>query len=472
MTTKTFRHFRRLSAAWTLAAAALLGAANAEAQEPAAPLAHPATTYSRQTQALVKTFNAAKEVPPIVMMDRDVFELNLALRHIGDFEPPARAMVIADLAREQTGLVIDAKHFEDATYNMTREMPSTWAPFYGPSIDAAGEGFCTVFGQDPDSDGPSQMQELTNLNGVFDPLGARLINPIPRAVINAYTDYHEIGHCFYFTPPPAANADRDAVHFQLHKHEMFGDIFAALLLARDGVTDFAGRYARVRLVASATAGIDEEYHHATWDGLEAAQREIDARGAAGMKAMSLKEIHALSLRLMEENAVDIKTEAVVDAFQRSQYDEAVLKAMVAEDPSLKKAAAYALHLKDRMTEALEKSADLKGLEPAGLTPLELVHYYFTHDDETPEPPDAVSDKDLTLQLRDELLASARAQGAPTTKSLANALDACKETQRHSLDDNDGDTRQLAMRKLRLAEKAFRQALNVIEPAKPAPKPGA
>ena len=471
MTAKTFRQFRRLGTAWALAAAALAGASNVAAQEASAPLVHPQTTYSQHTQALVREFNAAKEAPPIVMMDRDLFALNLALRHIDPYDPPARAKVIAELAKEQTGLSIDPKHFEMATYQMTGEQPSTWAPFYGPSIGAPGEGFCTVFGQDPDADGPSQLRSLTNLNGVFEPLGARLLNPLSRASINGYTDYHEIGHCFYFTPPPAPDAKPDDVHFQLHKHEMFGDIFSSLLMARDGMTDFAGRYARVRLVASALAGIGDEYHHATWDGLEAAQREIDARGPSGMKEMTLKEIHALSLRLMEENAIDMKTMNIVDAFQQSQYDEAALKALVAKDPSLAKSADYALRLKARMTAALEQSADLKGLGPAGLKPPELVHYYKTHDEEAPDAPEIVSYQQLTVQLRDELLAAAQTKGAPTATSLGAAIDARMESLRRTLDDGDDAARHLAMRRLPLLEKAFVQALAMIDPPKPAPKPG-
>ncbi|MEZ0223724.1 MAG: hypothetical protein ACAH83_04160 [Alphaproteobacteria bacterium] len=465
---KTMSPFRRLSLAFALVAGAFFGAQNANAQAP--QLEYPHTAYSERTQELVKEFNAAGGAP-VIMMDRDLLALNLALRHIDDYDPPDRARLIAELAKAQTGLDIDAKRFTDASYNMTKEVGSTWSPGYGPSSDLS-PGFCTVFGQDPDADGPAQQLQLMNMNGLFNPVGARLLNPIPLKVINDYTDYHEFGHCLFYVPPPKADADRDAVVTQRHKQEMFGDIFASLMLARDGVTDFAERYARVRLAASAMAGIDDEYLHATWDGLQAAQRDIDARGVDAMKKLTIMEIRDIALSLIGENALDLQTVRLAAAFQHSQYDEAVLKEKLKANPSLQKSADYALKLKLRMNEAITVTVDMNGLGPDNLSPLERIHYYMTHDVEVPEDNFAMSYKDLALKIRDELLTAAKAGATePTPQSLARALTVRKDALRQTLEGGDEMARKQATRELNFIENAFRQALNFIDPPKPAPKPG-
>lgn len=465
---KAFIPLRRLSAVFAFAAAAFLGAQSMQAQTP--QLEYPHTAYSERTRELVKEFNAAGGAP-VIIMDRDLLALNLALRHIDDFDPPARAKLIAELAKAETGLDIDAKRLEIASYNMTKEVGSTWSPGYGPSSDLS-PGFCTVFGQDPDADGPTQQLELMNMNGLFNPVGKHLLHPISRKVINDYTDYHEFGHCLFYVPPPKPDADRDAVITQRHKQEMFGDIFASLMLARDGVSDFAERYARVRLAASAMAGIDDEYLHATWDGLQAAQREIDARGAGGMKNLTIMQMRDIALRLMGENALDLQTVRVAAAFQHSQYDETALKEKAEADPSLQKAADYALKLKSRMNEAISLTVDMKGLGPANLSPLEHIQYYMTHDIEVPEDKPGISYQELTSKMRDELLAAAKeGQAAPMPQSLVRALTSRKDALRKTFDSGDEPARKQAARELQFIESAFRQALNVIDPPKPALKVG-
>jgi hypothetical protein len=448
-------------------AASMLGGAPAQAQQPES-LVYPKTEYSQRTEALAKEFNAEASKPaPILIMDRDLFAVNLALRHIDPFDPPARAQLIAELAKAQTGLSIDPQRFQMATYQMTDDDPTTWSPGYGPSADLPGPGFCTVFSQDPDTDGPTQQRSLSNLNGIFDPIGRLpLINPLSRALINAYTDYHELGHCFYYDPPPAKGADPDVVNFQRHKHEMFGDVFASLLLARDGVTDFAGRYARVRLIASATAGIDDEYLHATWDGLMAAQREINARGVDGMKRLSVADIRDIALRITQENAIDIGKMRFAAEFQRSGYNETFLQTSVNNNPAMAGAAEYARRLKDEMNDALATSVDLRAASPKNLTPLQLLEHYRAHPVETPDAPDALSYKELTEQVRDELLAISRKNGG----SLAQALDTRKDDLRHTLETGDDAARYDAHRRLACMENAFRQALKTAEGKKSAPKP--
>jgi hypothetical protein len=465
--TKTVNPFRRLSLVFALAAASFLGAHNAQAQAPR--LEYPQTAYSGRTQKIVKEFNAASSAP-LIILDRDLLALNLALRHISDFDPEARSRLIAEMAKAQTGLTIDATRFREASYEMTREVGSTWSPGYGPSADMPGAGFCTVFGQDPDTDGPKQLLSLMNLSDFFGPSTAsRLTAPLSRAVINDYTDYHELGHCFYYVTPPNAGAERDSVLFQRHKQEAFSDIFASLLLARDGVTDFADRYARVRLVASAVAGIDDEYLHATWDGLEAVQREIDARGVEGMKKMPVNDIRDLALRLAEENTLDLKTVRLAAKFQHSQYDEAALENELKKDPALLEAADYARRMKSRMSDALVRDVDLKGLGPGNLSPLQLVNYYMNHDEESAEEPAVMPYDQLTVKLRDELVLAAKTPNGPTVQSLTLALAARKDALRETLDDSDAQKRRIATRALFAIDKAFQQALGVIEGPK-APKP--
>jgi hypothetical protein len=328
-----------------------------------------------------------------------------------------------------------------------------------------GTGFCTVFAEDPDHDGPTQLRDLMNLNGVYDAFGAQpLINPLSLGVLNAYTDYHELGHCLHYVPPFPAGANQDQAHLQRHKGEVFGDIFAALMLARDGVTDFAPRYARVRLVASAMAGIDDEYDHATWDGLEAAQRVIDARGTGGLKKMTITDIAGLARRMTEETAISMKTERFVAAFQASNYDRKTLLTEISKDKELEQSFYYALRLKERMSFALLTSVDLRGLGPAKLAPLDLVQYYRTHQQEEADETTGTKGskwQDIVARLRNELLAEAGSN--PDAASLSKAFTVKKDALRHMLEGGDAAKQSQAAQDLPFMERALRQAVAVITP---------
>src|SRR5690606_7572941 len=84
------------------------------------------------------------------------------------------------------------------------------------------------------------------------------LRTLPPDVMKRYTDYHELGHCmdtYYLDKAgfdPMQNID---LWIEMrHQAEVYGEVFATLMLARDGVNNVAGIRADHRLASIALNG--------------------------------------------------------------------------------------------------------------------------------------------------------------------------------------------------------------------------
>lgn len=447
-------------------------------QQPAPPQLEPQTQLSRRDRELTELFNREARDVHIVMMDRDWFRLNQALAQTAPDDIKTRTKLIADFIESRTGHPVDPARLRDLVDAVTQGGGFTLPQDTGPSEGLGDGGFCTVFGQFPDIDADSYARMLAGMNDRFHPgLAGREMQNIPSLeAFQKWVDYHEAGHCLYEGPHQGDYESFEDYVIHRHKSEMYGDVFAALMLARqDGVTNFAEQAARLRLVADALNGpaaarlvSPGEFRHYTafmytvHDGLRDAQREIDTRGVNGLRHMSMNQIRELANRIVERNALDSKKSVMIRLMQANLYDTAQMDQLRHEDPSYEEAYQYALRLRDDMNRALPQVIDMRGMD-ANRTPLQQVGFDFRALMREPLPPSLaqqIAMEQRTNELRDRMVQMAGGTHA-TPQTLNRAFSQMTDSLRATLHTGNAAERKAAMNDLSLMEDAVMRAAKQI-----------
>ena len=478
----------RLRAAF--GAAALAAALVIPSLAPAASLGAPArrepeTRYSQKVKALQDEFNRAARDVAVVMIDRDWLELNQAFTGADLSDHEDRNLLLADYIEQRLGITADPGRMPlDKKTNPLEESGKAYITSFRALTgrdDPERQRVCLAFTHDPHLDAETKTRKFLGLKSeIHTNIAARpLRDPLPLEALDAYTDYHEAAHCTderLFQVSAADGALAQVVGY--HRAEMYADVMATLLLARDGVTDVAHRRADLRLASGALNGPvavfykqpedEQEYYsafiYAVHDALRATQGEIDRIGPEAMKAMTIPEMRALARRLTDAHALGAVEAGAVVALQKNGYNLSKLEKDRGKSPEAERAYQYAAALRAAMNEALPRVLDLDHLNPRRDALGQIMFSYMR-----PGPAAAPDNgRSSPGDLRKIMIARA---GGRAPEALIRAYSALKDEQRARLLSSSPDERRAAMRDLAAMEEAIGKAARKTDPMREK-KPGA
>lgn len=439
----------------------------------------PNTQYSQRVWSLTREFNTKAKDTPILMMDRDWFQLNLALRQIPDHDAQARAELVNDYLQSRLGKRVEAERFygvvDDLEQGEGYALPAGVGPTEG--MGQKKEGFCVVFGQMSDLDARGHVHTLTGLDpeGLHAELAKRpLKKTLTGDEFRRFVDYHEAGHCLYHRQMTSSPRTLGDAVLNRHKSEMYAEIMATLMMARDGVTDFADRAANLRLTGAALngpafahfarPGTFNYFSPAIYmisDGTRGAQKEVERLGVNKLRQMSLDEVRALAHKILDENALDLNEISAVMVMFSNKFDLASLEKTVKNRPELQPSFETARRLRDDMNKALPQVIDL-GHFDAKKTPLEQIVYDFEGVKNRPDPaPDTKRAELIIGILSDRMIARAGGKEA-TTDDLVKTFREEKDFLRRVLDRGTDSERKAAAEYLPLMAAAIKRAVRQVE----------
>lgn len=349
---------RAITRAFVIAAAVVISPSKqaGEIFKPPEP-ANSGTQYSQTIADLQKRFGTGGGDSRIILFDEDWFHQNMAMaeaeqdaynntnRTIGagdeeeeddydlydsDLSDTYLPMTLLELfAEERAGADLSPHRFYNLVDKAGRDHGTTMMSRKPkPRHDGTQEpGLCFIFPHRTDIDAEFQARLMIGL----DPMrhgelaDLKLRGGFAQELTNKYSDYHEIGHCLdrWFSPQTEkTNFDiaPEAYLHSRHQAEMFGDVFATLMLAKDGYTDIALRRADERLASAAIRGADlatgrhtgDRFHYAGYiyavhDGLRAVQKVLDGMTRQQIADMSVEDALQIAHSVVRQNSLDIET---------------------------------------------------------------------------------------------------------------------------------------------------------------------
>lgn len=376
-----FLHFfRKKLAAMGMALPLLaLPAGGAFAQpESAPPSDHdgPQTQYSQVVQDYNSHFAASSAVyRQILYIDRDDIALRVAMMPGGMSESAAMTKAVEDYVFEKSGFRLDAPYIalvvEAMNAGAGQALPT---PYKSKDGDGA---ICLITGHNPDVAVKEQQQRIMGLYpGVHEDFRKR---PVQRNltpdVMKRFTDYHELGHCMDQHYLPVFRSDSNArydFNRQLdltHQSETYAEIFATLMLARDGEADIAAIRADHRLVSMATngyllaqmAGWDQiekfvGYIYALHEGLWETQREIDRIGRDKIRAMTPQDLADIAYQVAEKDAMRRKgADFAVTYLLEHKFDLSGWEGLRHEVPHIEAAYQIAVQVREQIVQAFVRT---------------------------------------------------------------------------------------------------------------------
>jgi hypothetical protein len=307
---------------------------------------------------------------------------------------------------------------------------------------------------------------------------ARLRAPMPLDVMNRMTDYHEIGHCmdkWYIGAANRADKAADAFAYDLlhHEAETYADVFALMMMARDGYADIvalAEWRANMRLAALALTGPirtqvtsasdpghEGGYIYAIHGAIRAAAARIGEIGPQRLREMSLDQIRDLCHDITERSALkDPAQEEAITYMLAHDFNLAVWDRLRAYLPHIEERYRIAVHFKAEMNAALRAVLELddmpQGADIVAAIPFNPRGLYLLP---------GVSDA-LARQNTQEM--TERLAGAATDRAgLFRAFTTLKDELRAKLATGSAAEQKDAARRLEAMPAALILALREIEP---------
>ena len=306
------------------------------------------TALSRRLEALQQRFGNLMPDVKIVVMDKDWFQQNAILNGAraqqyeqNDDEKSVMRRLASFYVRSKTQIAFDPSVFEALERDVLGTEGMALKFQYGDSAEAArdsSQNICFLFPHFADKSRDQYYETLIrrdpSINGAL--AQAPLRNPMDYEYMKRFVDYHEIGHCYdrwYVKAIKQADNPRTALESR-HKAEIYGEVFANLMLARDGYTDFSQRQADLRLAIAAFGGpfsarvnnpasiqFYMTYAYMLHEGSRNAQQDIERLGTARLQRMSMEDILELAHQITERSALDINHAPVAVAYMMSKrYD--------------------------------------------------------------------------------------------------------------------------------------------------------
>ncbi len=459
------------------------------------------TAHSDRIEKLRRRFEGAMPDVRVVPVDHDWFQQNMALNGYSPYDEnldregkKALDSLLSFFVTAKTDLIfvaqshesIDTSPLSDYGYAISRrykglppQMLAHMDRRSRVSATADEKEVCLVFGAYTDISTKSQVSvRLGVTREPYADIKVRLL-PDPE-VWRRFVEYHEIAHCYnkWYLLQPLYSAQESKGLQALgirHKSEMFSDIFATLMLARDGYARVAEYRAAERLVTAAMEGPytvqvfkeDDFRHYMNYayllhSGLRAAQKEIDARGVAALRAMSLQGILELSHDLVEKNAL-APEDTIIPLMHmfKSRYDLSAWANMPPDSPLFSYYAA-ALDLQNQMEQAARQLLDIPSARLPLLRPENFITIKEGDSPKAAESPDEKQKRAAALKIR----LHEQAGGAEASDlSLVSAYGALKDSLRAELGSGDIDTRWAAHRNLVILPEVLRQLAADLPPAR-------
>lgn len=446
------------------------------------------TALSRRIEALQQRFGAAVPGVRIAVMDKDWFQQNAILNGVRPHQVslnPAEKGVIqqmaADYVRTRTQTVFAPEAFAGLEHDLLTKEGASRRFSYRTS--AGSQAFCVLFPHAADQSRDQYYAErITRNASIHGALAdAPLRNPLDYELMKRFTDYHEIGHCYdrWFNEKPAAGQSAVSIAESRHKMEVFGEVFANLMLARDGYHQFSGRLADIRLataafygpITAATNSPSEVGYHMTYayllhEGSRNAEKEIERLGTARLQRMSLEQILELSRDITLRSVLNAEdTPDAVGYMMKKRYDISGFESMRSASPRNERVYQTMVKLRDDMEAAVRRVYDFGRRD----TPvLQRASFDFSNVI-TDDIPAAV------LQARTTVLATGLRQslgGNLTNQNLVQAYQRQKDALRQQLQTGDVATQQQARTDLSLMQMALKRVYDSLPQNQMRPRVGA
>lgn len=493
--TQLVTYFRKKLAALGLAIPmALLPAVQAVHATPQPPANDNSTRYSQLVDDYQKRFGEIGPHSQILFLDRDIIMDRASTAPAGASQEDALKKAVSDFVAARTGLLLPDSILEilaDSLVNgggQALAIPYTTQDHEGQT----GQGsVCFVTGQNADITNKMQQSRIIGLSPRLHPelARAKLLRDLPEDVMRRYTDYHELGHCMDYTFLPKAGfnpmSNPDYWLEMRHQAEIYGEVFATLMLARDGIDHVAEIRADHRLVSIAlngsllvsTANGDPiragfAYVYALHESLWETQRVIDQMGLKTIQSMSPEALANIATAIADKEPLrGPEAEQAITFLLAQKFDLQVWENMRRSDPGVERRYQIAVRVRDKIKEAMVRVFGEQAFDPAkpilSQFPTELSPSFFISD---PQAEKMITT--ITEELTQQLLTDAGGQNA-TQESLLRATVRRKENLRSMLDSGAPPAMvQRAVIELAVIPLSLRQAVLSIQkgPAAEIPQP--
>lgn len=440
-----------------------------------------ATQLSRRIESLQQRFGNILPDVRLVVMDKDWFQQNSILNggRAYQYAPdPAQSAtirrMISEYVRARGNLAFDPASFEGLERDVLRTEGMAIKFGYGDTRDGAqtsGKNICLLFPHFADQSRDQYYDTLIgrspSVNGNI--ANAPLRDPMDYEYMKRFVDYHEIGHCFdrWYIKNINMNNPQSFLENR-HKAEVFGEVFANLMLARDGYTQFSQKQADLRLAiaafngpASAAAnGIDNLSFYMTYayllhEGSRNAGREIERLGAERLQALSMDEVLNLAHDITERSTFDINEMAPALAFMMAtRYDAAELESLRQSGPEAQRGYDVIARLKADMEGAVRRVFDFGNRTEPVLQPSS---FNFSNP---PGPRLGASvlearARELGQEMRNSL------GWMPSETNLIRVYQQKKDALRQVLETGNAQAQFEARRDLSLMQMAFKHAYDAL-----------
>jgi hypothetical protein len=264
---------------------------------------------------------------PVILVDRDAVRRMAAA---GTSGPEA----VKDWVRAYTGgavLTDKTAQYAWERVNQDNEFNAGWMSRFNDLLDQASpvEKICLAFASTPDRSAKDDAIWFMNLDNQI--IGKLHLQDrkfdVSKDAMRRFLDYRGITRCtdYRYTPHPEGRTDIEDLRIY-HKSEVFSDVFAALLAARDGHTDTPGRIADFRSVEMQMAKREIFIQMGWWyktdwiatilwtsAPLRAAQNFVNSEGA-GIRNWTTQQLETKAYEITEWNTMATWQ---METFQRS-----------------------------------------------------------------------------------------------------------------------------------------------------------
>lgn len=344
------------------------------------------TALSQRLGELQQRFGNMVRDVKLIVIDKDWFQKNAVLNGVPPYQyalPPAQAQTMqkltAEYIRSRSGLSFPAESFQGMEKEMLRTEGMSLKLPYGATDEALQSGqqnVCLLYPHYADWDRDSYYRNLLGLNPSIhgDIAQAPLRDPQSLEFMKRFVDYHEIGHCYDRWNVSVLGQAQNAGEFLTtrHKAEVFAEVFANLMLARDGYSGFSQKQADFRLAIAALSGPvkaamsdprDADFYmtsvYLLQEGSRNAGAEIERLGLPRLQAMNIEEVLTLANEITNRSVFDLQdTAAAVGYMMYHAYDFASWEEARLTNPIIQRRYDIAQRLKADMEGAVQRVLDL------------------------------------------------------------------------------------------------------------------
>lgn len=453
------------------------------------------TLHTRQMDAMTLRFNQENPDVKVIIVSRDWFQINAALNNASTVDHTMMTRLAERYVQEKAGIKLPARYYREISLLARDESNNSLTIDLKSGEREQPKSVCFVFPPSPDKSAESHLRAKT-LNifpGIHEEFSKRPLNPAIRAALHQrYGTYHELGHCYddRFVKK-ALDMEADGKTISLpdyillrHKMEIFSEVFPALLLVREGITDIAAERAEIRLSGEAlggpvsyrlprsfsdTGGEYSGYIYTVHKALRAVQNYINAH-AKDIERMKIDEIIDLSARIADENAFGEEGILGTLFLWQSLYDTDKLNEMTEwrlaarKDGKLdyQRAHEFALTLRREMNESLRRvfmpDNDNNDREPIDSLSFNFKGSAIAYAEENA----SVAGIDDVETIKKNLLDKAVVSNRADPDFMIRMYEQYQHNLRLDATDGTAETKNAALQKLSVSGEALRQILRTMK----------